>query len=74
VAKRRRVVLARARFRIGAGRTRAVRLRLGGGKLRLLRSNRRARRAIAIVRVRDAAGNRRTVRRALRVIPPRRRG
>jgi hypothetical protein len=72
-AKRRRVVLARARFRIGAGRTRAVRLRIGGRKLRLLRRNRRARRALAIVRVGDAAGNRRTIRRTLRLVPARKR-
>jgi uncharacterized delta-60 repeat protein len=72
--RRRRVVLARGRFSIGAGRTRVVRLRFGGRKLRLLRRNRRARRAIAIVRVRDAAGNRRTVRKPLPVIPPRRLG
>jgi uncharacterized delta-60 repeat protein len=70
-SKRRRILLARARFRIGAGRTRAVRLRFGGRRLRLLRRNRRARRALAIVRVRDAAGNRRTVRRTLRLVPAR---
>ncbi|HEX6228816.1 MAG TPA: beta-propeller fold lactonase family protein [Solirubrobacterales bacterium] len=65
-SKRRRVVLAGAGFRIAAGRTQAVRLRLARGKHRLLRRNRRARRVVAIARVSDAAGNRRTVRKGLR--------
>ncbi len=65
-ARGRRVVLARARFRIGAGRVRAVRLRVRGYRLRLLRSGRASRRVLAIARVRDASGTRRTVRKRLR--------
>ena len=65
--KRRRIVLARARFRIAAGRTMEVRLR--GRKLSLVRRSRRARHAVAIVRVRDAAGNRSLARRGVVVIP-----
>jgi len=60
--KRRRVVLARGRFRIPAGGSRRVRLRLTARKARLVRRSRAGRRAIAIVRVRDAAGNRATAR------------
>jgi 6-phosphogluconolactonase (cycloisomerase 2 family) len=60
-SKRRRVSLAKARFRIAAGRTKAVKLRLRGGKLDLLRSNSKARRVVATADVRDEAGNSRTV-------------
>jgi len=65
-AKRRRLALARARFELAAGRTGAVRLRLKGRKLRLVRHSRRARRVVAIARVRDAAGSRATVQHRLR--------
>jgi hypothetical protein len=64
--KRRRVVLARAGFRLAPGATRSVRLRLGAAKLRLLKRNRRARGLLAVARVRDGAGNRRVVRKRLR--------
>jgi hypothetical protein len=73
-SKRRRVVLAKARFRIGAGKTKAVKLRLGSRKLDFLKRNRRARRVAAIAGVRDAAGNRRTVRKGLTAILKRRGG
>lgn len=73
-AKRRRIVLGRARFRVAAGRTRAVRLRLGRRKAALVRRNRRARRAVAIARVRDRSRNRSTARKRMRVVPARRGG
>ena len=65
-AKLRRVVLARSRFRIAAGRTKPVRLRVGDRGLRLLQRGRRARRVLAVASVRDTAGNMRVVRRSLR--------
>jgi hypothetical protein len=69
--KLRQVVLAKASFRAGAGKTATVRLRLGTGGMALLRSNEVARQALAAVSVRDAAGNRRTVRKQLRLVLPR---
>ena len=66
--KRRRVVLARAPIRISAGRTQTVRLRLARPKARIARGNRRARRVLAIARVRDALGNRATPRKPLRLV------
>jgi hypothetical protein len=65
-SKRRRVVLASASFRVTAGKTKAVRLRFGDRKFNFLKANSRARRVVAIARARDAAGNRRTVRKGLR--------
>lgn len=56
--KPRRVNLGRSRYRIAAGKTKSVRLRIGRAKLRLLRRNRKARRVIVIARTRDGAGNR----------------
>lgn len=64
-----RVVIGRAGFRIAAGRTKAVKVRVGGRKLRLLKRSRRARRVVAIARVRDGAGNRGTVRKRMRAVP-----
>jgi 6-phosphogluconolactonase (cycloisomerase 2 family) len=64
-SKRRRVSLAKARFRIAAGRTKAVKLRLRGAKLDLLRSSSKARRVVATANVRDEAGNSRTVKKRL---------
>lgn len=46
-------------------------MRVGARKLRLPKRSRRARRVVAIARVRDSAGNRRTVRKRLRVVPKR---
>ena len=71
--KQRRVVLGKARFGIAAGRTAAVRLRIVGPKARLVRRNRRARRVLAIARVSDTAGNQRTVRKGMLIVPPGRR-
>ena len=65
-AKRRRVVLGRAGFEIGAGLTKAVRLKLRGHGLRLLRHHPGARQLIAVARVGDAVGNHAGVRRRLR--------
>lgn len=58
--KPRRVSLGRAGYRIGAGKTKRLRLKIGRAKLRLLRGNRRARRVVVIARTRDGAGNRST--------------
>jgi hypothetical protein len=66
----RQVTLARASFRIGAGRTARLTLRLPRSRLALVGANRLARRAIAVARVGDAAGNRATVGRALQLLPP----
>ena len=66
--KRRRLVVARARFAIAAGQTKTVGLRVPGRKLRLLRERDRARRLVALARVSDGAGNRGTVRRRLRAL------
>ena len=68
--RRRLVVIAGARFQIAAGTSKVVRLRLAPSKLRLIRGNRLARRAVAIANVRDAAGNVETVRKRLRVLRP----
>jgi hypothetical protein len=68
--KRRQVVLARASFRIDAGKTATVRLRLAASKAGLVR---RSLKAVAIASVKDAAGNGATVRQPLQVLPPARR-
>jgi len=73
-SKRRRVVLGRAGFSVPAGRTKAVRVRVGARKLGLLKRSRRARRIVALARVRDAAGNRGVVRKRLRAVPQRPKG
>lgn len=66
----RQVTLARAPFRIGAGRAARVALVLAPSRVALLRSGRAARRAVATAVVRDGAGNRATVRTGLRLVPP----
>jgi hypothetical protein len=71
--QRRRIVLARARFAIAAGRTARLRLRIARPKARLVRRNRKARRVLAIAHVSDAAGNRRTVRKRMLIVPQRKR-
>jgi uncharacterized delta-60 repeat protein len=65
-SKRGRVTLARRGFRVAAGSTMAVRVRIGGRKLRLLK---RSRRVVALARVRDGTGNRATVRKRMRAAP-----
>lgn len=65
-SKRRRVSLARRGFQVAAGKTKVVRVRVGGRKLRLLK---RSRRVLAIARVRDGGGNRAIVRKRLRAMP-----
>jgi hypothetical protein len=67
--KRRRAVLAKATFRVPAGRTKRVKLRLGKRKARLVRGSRRARRVVAIAAARDGAGNRAKPRRRLLLAP-----
>ena len=65
--EKRRVALARStRFEIDAGEAARVKLRISKPKRRLVRSTKRARRARAIVKVRDQEGNRATVRKRLR--------
>ncbi len=68
---RRTVVLARARFSIGAGRTATLRLRLTPARIRLLSAVPPARRAVVVVSATDAAGNRATLRRPVRLVPAR---
>lgn len=69
--KRRRLTLAKARFKIAPGRTKRVPLRFSKRAARVLPLP-RARRVRAVVRVHDAAGNRARFVRALRLLPPRR--
>lgn len=66
----RRVTLARASFRIGAGRTARLALLLPPSRVALVRARPAARRAVAVAIVRDAAGNRAIVRAPLRLLPP----
>lgn len=68
-AKRRRVVLARARFELAAGSTGNLRIRLPRRKLRLVQADRRARRVLVLARVHDAAGNRATAHKRLALLP-----
>lgn len=68
-ATRRILVLARARFTVAAGRTATVRLRLTPGRARLLAARPAVRRAVVVVRARDASGNRATLRRVVEVVP-----
>ena len=68
---RRVVVLATAPFTIGAGRTATLRLPLTSARTRLVSRLPAARRAIVIVTAADAAGNRKTLRRGVQLLPPR---
>jgi uncharacterized delta-60 repeat protein len=68
-AKKRRVVLAKGAFKVAKGKTKVVKLRLGKGKQRLLAGDRRARKVLAIARVRDGAGNSKVVRKKMRAVP-----
>ncbi len=70
-ARRRRLVLARARFRVGAGKTKAVKLRIRRSRQSLLGRNGRVGRILAVARVQDAAGNRGSVRKLLRAVSAR---
>ena len=72
-ARKRPVVLGKRGFRVGAGRTRLVKVHLGKGKRRLLRSKRRARKVVAIARVRDGAGNRTVLSKKMRAVQQKRR-
>jgi uncharacterized repeat protein (TIGR01451 family) len=65
----RRLVLAGAAFRIAAGRTKGVRLRLGEQKSILVVGTKAARKVRALVDVRDGAGNERRLSRVLRLDP-----
>ncbi len=55
--KRRKVVLVKGKFKLLAGRTTTLKLKLAPAKAQLVRDDPVARRARALVRVRDAAGN-----------------
>jgi hypothetical protein len=70
-SRRRRVTLAGAPFSIAAGATKAVKLRLGKAKPRLVTSERKARRVVAIAKAQDAAGNTSNVRKPLLASPRR---
>jgi BNR repeat-like domain len=65
--KQRHVQLAAARFRIMDGQTRTIELRLPERKAALVRIERRARSVRAIARLSDAAGNRATVAKTMRL-------
>jgi hypothetical protein len=66
--RERLVVLATGRFSLSAGETARVRLTLSRRKAQLVRARPGARRTVAIARVRDAAGNRATVTKRMRVV------
>lgn len=66
-AKPRRIQLGRARYRIAAGKTKTVRIKLGRSKRQLLRTDRKVRRVVATARTRDTAGNRAINRKRLAV-------
>jgi hypothetical protein len=68
--KTRQLVLGKASFRTAASGTATVRIKLGSPVMGLLRRSKVARKAVAIVNVRDAAGNRGTVRKRLRLLLP----
>jgi DNA-binding beta-propeller fold protein YncE len=68
-SKRRPATLASARFKIGAGATAKVKVKLGTKPLALLRQNASARKAVAIANVKDGAGNSSTTRKQLSVVP-----
>lgn len=68
--RRRVVTLASARFAVAAGSSRLVALRLGRSQRALVRGSAAARRVGAVVKVRDGAGNRATVTRALTLTLP----
>lgn len=65
--KARRIPLARKTFAIGAGKTRAVRIKLTRQRLRLLQRRPAARQLRVVAQVRDRAGNRATVRTSMRL-------
>ena len=67
--RKRRLVLAKGNFKVGAGETARVRLKLAKGRAQLVRRNGKARRALAIARARDGAGNSATTRKPLTISP-----
>jgi hypothetical protein len=71
--KRRRLVLARGKFRIGAGRTVRVKLRFSRRKAALVRGKPRARKVLAIARVHDSVGNHEVNRKGLKIVPVKKR-
>ena len=71
VSKRRTVKLTSAKFKIGAGATAKLKVKLSGDPLALLKRDASARKAVAIASVSDGAGNKGTVRKQLTVVPKR---
>jgi hypothetical protein len=67
---KRRVILATARFNVSAGKTKRLTLTLAPAKADLVRGDPNAARVLAIARVRDAAGNRATIRKRMHFAPP----
>ena len=68
-SKRKPLKLASGSFKIGAGVTSKVRVKLSGDRVALLRQDTSARKAVAIAAVRDGAGNKGTARKQLTVVP-----
>lgn len=58
-----------AKFKIGAGKTKAVVLRLPKGALSFLEENPEKRKAGVLVRARDGAGNRQTIKQKRKLVP-----
>ena len=68
-SKRKPLKLASGSFKIGAGVTAKVKVKLSGDRVTLLRQDTSARKAVAIADVRDGAGNKGTARKQLTVVP-----
>ena len=68
-AKRRKLRLATANFSVGVGETKKIALRLPAGKAELVRDEPVARRALILVRAKDAVGNRRLIESPRRIVP-----
>ncbi|HVD86715.1 MAG TPA: choice-of-anchor Q domain-containing protein [Solirubrobacterales bacterium] len=66
---RRKGRLAGVAFRIGAGRTKKVALRLSRKEAQLMRSDRQARRVFVVVTANDAAGNARRIEKPRKIVP-----
>jgi hypothetical protein len=64
------VALARAKFRLGAGKTKRVKFHLRTTTLDLLREKPSARKVSAVATVADAAGNHGVAKRRLHLVPP----
>ena len=70
---RRPVAFAKAKFKLGAGKTKKITVHLGSEKADLIRVEPRSRRVLAMARVADAAGNHGVAKRHLRLVPAKKR-